>query len=338
MKVDERESQKNHKKTAKKEVQVPLAKDCSDEAEEDEVRFVKKNGKVLASDGCDILDFDLSDPACRQFCLFAWCITFIGIRFRPFDSKLAITLRLIYQGLVIALCLYTCGYDFYHAVYHYDPRTSGTAYQWMVVVAQAMFSQFFLTKAQLKLWIPDFFHTLKHARIDDGGYFDKPRERSIRNNTNRFLFLFFTAIGANFCYFLSVQFDFATEVIHSSFRYTYIYEELVYLRLYLIYFNMEVWAIALHTYMCLSNIMYWEAKKFNRKLKEMKAETPEEMVKKVEEMILIHTQLNRCVRELDQIFKIYAFLIVCSIVPSTLFTAAMVLTRTSMIGFLLWFV
>ncbi|CAJ0953376.1 unnamed protein product, partial [Mesorhabditis belari] len=306
MKVDERESQKNHKKTAKKEVQVPLAKDCSDEAEEDEVRFVKKNGKVLASDGCDILDFDLSDPACRQFCLFAWCITFIGIRFRPFDSKLAITLRLIYQGLVIALCLYTCGYDFYHAVYHYDPRTSGTAYQWMVVVAQAMFSQ--------------------------------PRERSIRNNTNRFLFLFFTAIGANFCYFLSVQFDFATEVIHPSFRYTYIYEELVYLRLYLIYFNMEVWAIALHTYMCLSNIMYWEAKKFNRKLKEMKAETPEEMVKKVEEMILIHTQLNRCVRELDQIFKIYAFLIVCSIVPSTLFTAAMVLTRTSIIGFLLWFV
>ncbi|CAJ0948500.1 unnamed protein product, partial [Mesorhabditis belari] len=305
------------------------------EDDEDHVKFVSKDGKVLTEDGCNLLEMDMDDPACKQFILISRFISFMGLCYKPFSSKLSTTLRLIYQGSVTAICLYTGVFDFYHSVYLFDPKSSGRTYQWIVIIIQALVSQIFLTRVQMNLGIPRFFHTLKHFRIDDGGYYDKLRNRSISNHTRRFLVLFGTGFISVIFYFTAAKLGFATAMIHPSFLYTFIYPELLWIRHFLIFYSLQVWTIALHVYMCLANIMYWEAKKFNRKLRALNASTPGEMVKKVEEMILLHTHLNKCVRELDRIFKIYGFLIICSIIPSTLFTLTLVLTRDSLSGLML---
>ncbi|CAJ0926887.1 unnamed protein product, partial [Mesorhabditis belari] len=287
------------------------------EDDEDHLKFVRRDGKVLTEDGCNLLEMDMDDPACRQFILISKFISVMGLCYKPFSS------------------LYTGVFDFYHSVYRFDPKSSGRTYQWIVIIIQALVSQIFLTRVQMNLGIPRFFHTLKHFQIDDGGYYDKLRNRSISNHTRRFLVLFGTGFISVIFYLTAAKLGFATAIIHPSFLYTFIYPELLWIRHFLIFYSLQVWTIALHVYMCLANIMYWEAKKFNRKLRALNTSTPDEMVKKVEEMILLHTHLNKCVRELDRIFKIYAFLIICSIIPSTLFTLTLVLTRDSLSGLML---
>ncbi|CAJ0580692.1 unnamed protein product, partial [Mesorhabditis spiculigera] len=59
------------------------------------------------------------------------------------------------------------------------------------------------------------------------------------------------------------------------------------------------------------------------------------MVTKLEELIRLHTNMGRCVRELAKIFKVYAFLMVCTVIPATIFSMMLVLSRTSLAGWLL---
>ncbi|CAJ0587691.1 unnamed protein product, partial [Mesorhabditis spiculigera] len=165
--------------------------------------------------------------------------------------------------------------------------------------------------------------------------FARQRTKSISSNTRRFSILYWGTFATTFLYFVSDQLGYTTEILHESYRYTYKYEPLRYIRLLVIFYNITVWNIALHTYICFSNIMYWEAKKFNKKLRVLKTTQTSHLLEKVENMIRLHTQLGRCTRELDRIFQVFAFLMVCTIIPSTLFTLALVLTRSSLFGLVL---
>lgn len=123
----------------------------------------------------------------------------------------------------------------------------------------------------------------------------------------------------------------------------------------------------MHTYICLTNVLYWEAKKFNYKISQvdkqlfqsvkgsvqLKSSTSLEMKEKLESLIHTHTQLCHCIRALDGIYKvreqvdlvpvypwffqIYAFVFTASVIPTTIFVLALMLSRQTLLElFLMW--
>ncbi|CAJ0959868.1 unnamed protein product, partial [Mesorhabditis belari] len=64
----------------------------------------------------------------------------------------------------------------------------------------------------------------------------------------------------------------------------------------------------------------------------LRASSSEEMSEELQLLIGVHTGLNKSVRSVDEIFKIYAFLMIATVIPTTLLTLVMVLTRNSSMG------
>ncbi|CAJ0587638.1 unnamed protein product, partial [Mesorhabditis spiculigera] len=151
-----------------KPTQMNVLVDDQSEASDDENVYRVLDGKVLASDGCDLYDLDHTDPAVRQFLLFAKTLRFTGIRYTAFDSKLAIAFKIFYQLVMVALAFYTVGYDLFHTI-NLPDGVSGTTYQDAIWCLQALICQAFLTANQMQLSVGKFFHIYRHARIDDHG-------------------------------------------------------------------------------------------------------------------------------------------------------------------------
>ncbi|CAJ0587979.1 unnamed protein product, partial [Mesorhabditis spiculigera] len=219
-----------------------------DDSEDEEPAYFIHDGQAFHMDKCDLMSLDSSDPAVQQFKIFRWNLNLLGIRYCPLDSKLQICARFLFQMFMIGI--------------------TGTTYLFCVWAVQALICQVFLTYSQLNLSVCRFFHTLKHNRIEDSGRYTKLQNNSIRYNTWRFCFFYWLTVVTLLFYVVIDVAGWTFEAVHQAYRKTFYFEELRFLRLTTAFYDITVWNIALHIYMCLTNIMYWETRKFNRKLKE----------------------------------------------------------------------
>ncbi|TMS34007.1 hypothetical protein L596_001676 [Steinernema carpocapsae] len=86
-----------------------------------------------------------------------------------------------------------------------------------------------------------------------------------------------------------------------------------------------LWIIALFTYILFNMAAYLEFKEFNHNLKKLGKSVDEKgIASRLVELIDIHRGLAHSVRKLDKIFEAYAFVMIASNIPATIFSILLI--------------
>ncbi|GMT23359.1 hypothetical protein PFISCL1PPCAC_14656, partial [Pristionchus fissidentatus] len=87
------------------------------------------------------------------------------------------------------------------------------------------------------------------------------------------------------------------------------------------------WNVALFVYVFFTHALYFEIREFNRYIATIHNEDSEQLTDKIEYAINIHIMNAKTVRALDEIFKRYAFLMLSTNLPTTLFAFFLLFSR-----------
>ncbi|CAJ0572357.1 unnamed protein product, partial [Mesorhabditis spiculigera] len=280
-----------------------------------------------AEDGCYFLEFDESDASEKQFLFFAKVLHWIGLRFDPRFSCGVTSLRFLWLSVIICVGIYSAVFDTLQMITNFEQKAAPSTLTFLVMAVQLVTVMLLMTFWQRHLSFEKFFHYYRHARDAEESYLELEKNASIVRNLRRFwttqAYVLLTV--ASFSYVLTSSHRY--DIIHSQHAKVFYFEKLVYIRPVACFIYCTVLNVALHTYICLSNAIYWEAKKFNVKLYSLKADSSAEMKFKLEHLIRLSARIHRTVRELDSIYKIYAFFTITLIIPSSLFVMLMVFSR-----------
>ncbi|CAJ0955913.1 unnamed protein product, partial [Mesorhabditis belari] len=230
------------------------------------------NGQSIrhAEDGCDLLEKDLSDETVQLFETFIKVLNWIGVRFDPnFGSHLTL-LRFLWLLLIMAFGIWSGGYDIYCMLFYSMPRTIPGTLVYLALVFQAIAA---MEKRK---------HIQQHSRCF-----------WILQTYILLSCLLYTVVMA-----IDPEGTFA--IVHPKYIYTFYYPELRFTRPLFSSIFFTILLISLHTYLALTNALFWEAKKFN--------------------YLIDH---------------IFAFTLTASIIPTTLFVLSFVLSRISVVELLL---
>ncbi|GMR56333.1 hypothetical protein PMAYCL1PPCAC_26528, partial [Pristionchus mayeri] len=86
------------------------------------------------------------------------------------------------------------------------------------------------------------------------------------------------------------------------------------------------WSVALFIFSLMVHAAHYEFDYYNEQVRSIKCslETDEALCKFLQEQIKIHNRLTECVKHLDMMFHRYAFVMIATIIPTTIFSLFMV--------------
>uniref|UniRef100_A0A1I7XX88 Gustatory receptor n=1 Tax=Steinernema glaseri TaxID=37863 RepID=A0A1I7XX88_9BILA len=92
-----------------------------------------------------------------------------------------------------------------------------------------------------------------------------------------------------------------------------------------LYLNV-LWLVALFTYILFTTAAYLEVKEFNNRIRNLGKGSTTLLVKQLVELIDKHRTLAEAVRKLDKLFEAYAFVMIASNIPATIFSILKIAT------------
>ncbi|CAJ0572344.1 unnamed protein product, partial [Mesorhabditis spiculigera] len=220
-------------------------------------------------------------------------------------------------------------------VVDFEPRAAPGTLVFYSMAIQVAGVMLLMTCWQRQLAFEKFFHYYRHARDIESEDLWIERAASIKRNSRRFWIVQSYVLGSAVMFAGMTFMGRTKDLVHKRFSAVFYYPQLVYARPMMMIFYCTILNVALHTYICLTNAIYWEARKFNRKLISLRAFDRMDMRVKLETLIRHHSTIHRAVRELDSIYQIYAFFVIAITIPATLFVMLMIFSRQNALEIIL---
>ncbi|CAJ0935100.1 unnamed protein product, partial [Mesorhabditis belari] len=289
-----------------------------------------KNGKLFAADGCYLLDRDVDDKSEKQFHEFQKVLTWMGFLFDVSSRESPHFLQRLWLGFFLFTSVYTVIYDLFFLFSDFHANLAPSTMVVSAITFQASLSLIFLLRWQKNLNFHHFFHVHRHSKICGADELDMFHKRVHSGNRKLFWGLQIYSIITMFIFYVAIWSGLLAKLVHPSFFRLFYFNQSIYVRplFFVLYLSLVVYNLA--TYLCLTNAVHCELKKFNYKITQLNTLPSELMRSNLESLILEHTQITKCIQAMDELYKVYAFSVTACVIPLTIFVLTLVLTRSTL--------
>ncbi|CAJ0947709.1 unnamed protein product, partial [Mesorhabditis belari] len=114
-------------------------------------------------------------------------------------------------------------------------------------------------------------------------------------------------------FYLAIWSGLLAKLVHPSFFRLFYYPQFIHVRplLFVLYLSLVVYNLA--TYLCLTNALHCELKKYNYKIDQLNNSPSESIRANLEALIHEHTQITKCIQTMDELYKVFAFSLLISL-------------------------
>ncbi|CAJ0959269.1 unnamed protein product, partial [Mesorhabditis belari] len=294
------------------------------------VKETSKNANLFAEDGCYLLDRVSGIPAEKQFYEFQQVLKWMGLLFEASSTQITRTFQYSWLTFLLFISFYTVVHDFYFLATDFHSNFAPSTLVVAAITFQGSISTLFSLHWQKNLHFQAFFHTWRHSRIPDIESFEKYENRVFSGNRRQFWGFQVYALLSALVFIFAIWSGLLKKLVHPSFITVFYCSELCYVRPFFFVLHLSIVTNNLETYLCLTNAIHCELKKFNYKIVQLKEVSRQSLKDELQNLIYQHTKITCSIRLMDDLYKVYAFMVTACVIPLTIFVLTLVLTRSSL--------
>ncbi|CAJ0951600.1 unnamed protein product, partial [Mesorhabditis belari] len=230
------------------------------------IKSLPEQNVNLAADGCNLLDRDLTDLAQRQFYEFQIVLKWSGFLSRINSSSARVQLQNLWITFMVVIGIYMMFYDLFFLLIDFQMKYASHVAISIAVICQALISLLLSTYWQRNLCFERFFHQLHHCKIRDMDTFDTGYVTTNKKIRWQFLGIQIYCTVNAVMFLMSMATNSLETVMLPSLSHSFYYRELRYIRPCIAYIFLTIINYNMHIYLCLTNVLHFEVKKFNFKL------------------------------------------------------------------------